>query len=1224
MLDTPKLTLKEAPMPDLLTLRLTQVAESDGQYRVELALEGAGSRQTANARFAFAVTEQERKELRWYLEDYLQDPHDPAPTIAARIEQRMVEIGTELFQKVFESNRDVTRLWACMFEHLAETRVEIITEVRDATAIPWELLHDPQTDTPLALRASSFVRTLSNPVQPPKLPSAAEKIRILLVICRPKGDNDVPFRSVASRLIKELSEEARATFDLHVLRPPTFEQLGRELRAAKARGEPYHIVHFDGHGVYDEYRNGRSVGNQSRQTDYRRGKRGYLVFENHALAHNFELVSGLTLGKVLIETDVPVLVLNACRSAHAEHVSDVQTSANVGVSARADREGQHERMQVFGSLAQEVMDAGAAGVVAMRYNVYVVTAAQFVTELYATLTQGLSLGEAVSRGRKNLADQPLREVVVEPLPLADWSVPVVYEAAPVTLFPKLEHTPQLTIMLNPAMATPTTTSISSNVPSEPDAGFFGRDETLLALDRAFDTQPVVLLQAYAGSGKTTTAAEFARWYALTGGIDGPVLWTSFEQYIPLPRVLDTLGRVFEPLLEQSNIQWLTLTDDQRREAALYVLSLIPVLWIWDNVEPIAGFPSGTPSVWSEQEQRELADFLWAARRTQAKFLLTSRRDERGWLGDLSACIQMPPMPLQERKQLARALAEKHGWKPNELGVFHPLLVYTQGNPLTITVLVGQAVRDGLRTKQQIDDFLDHLRAGEDAFEDEIIEGRTKSLGASLSYGFEHAFTVDESKILALLHFFQGFLNVDALGWMSHPEIGKLPEVRNLTRETSITLLERATEVGLLIAYGSGYYAIHPALPWYFKSLFEQYYVTDEQQQAATRAFVEAIGMLSSYYHDRYSTGTREAINILEAEEGNLLYTQQLARSNGWWSTLVKSMQGLRMLYDHTGRRATWRRLVDEIVSEYVDPITDEALPGREDYWRIITQYRVHLARQARNWKEVEHLQRTVVERDRQVAMSMLPLPADSLDGTQRNTLRTLAVSLHDLGEIQREIGQAECVIAYEEAFGLSKRTGNTQDAAICAFNLGNAYKNIPTIRDLAQAKHWYQYSLELQDKRDGLGRGRCLHQLGGVFYEYFLEGRAKNHLLQELLDHLNNALQFFYNELELLPSNAMNELAAAHHALGLIYQNVGDIDRALPHYRESIRYEELQNNFYGAGETRFNVAFTLVISGRFEDALLYAQAALRNFETYGTGAAEIIQKTQRLIAIIKEDMQRKT
>ena len=56
------------------------------------------------------------------------------------------------------------------------------------------------------------------------------------------------------------------------------------------------------------------------------------------------------------------------------------------------------------------------------------------------------------------------------------------------------------------------------MPERPDVGFYGRDETLYELDRAFDTDRIVLLHAYAGSGKTTTATEFTRWYALTGGI----------------------------------------------------------------------------------------------------------------------------------------------------------------------------------------------------------------------------------------------------------------------------------------------------------------------------------------------------------------------------------------------------------------------------------------------------------------------------------------------------------------------------------------------------------------------------------------------------------------------------------------------------------------------------------------------------------------------------------
>lgn len=499
-------------------LRLTQNAESENQYRVEVAFEGDGlPRQIATARFDFKLTAQDQEDLRWYLEDFLQYPLDPAPKIAARIEQRMVEIGTTLFKDIFQSGDDARDLWATLRERLDDTRVEIITEVREAAAIPWELIRDPKTDTPLSLRAHSFVRAHSQAAQRPRLPQTdTGPIRILLVICRPGGSDDVPFRSVASRLIKGLAESARDLFRLDVMRPPTFERLAKVLREAKDGGRPYHVVHFDGHGVYADVSPDNLsalVSNLSRLllSGPRAGAHGYLLFENPAEEKNAQLVDGPTLGKLLVETHVPVLVLNACRSAHA----DPQTEP---VAAHFS-EDPHAKVRAFGSLAHELMDAGVAGVVAMRYNVYVVTAAQFVAELYASLTQGHALGDAVTIGRKQLAAQPLREIAYDPLPLQDWLVPVVYEAAPIALFPRTTSEKKLTIKLSEAEATPARGTLDAKLPPSPDAGFFGRDETLLALDRAFDTQSIVLLHAYAGSGKTATAAEFGRWYSLTGGVE---------------------------------------------------------------------------------------------------------------------------------------------------------------------------------------------------------------------------------------------------------------------------------------------------------------------------------------------------------------------------------------------------------------------------------------------------------------------------------------------------------------------------------------------------------------------------------------------------------------------------------------------------------------------------------------------------------------------------------
>ena len=69
-----------------------------------------------------------------------------------------------------------------------------------------------------------------------------------------------------------------------------------------------------------------------------------------------------------------------------------------------------------------------------------------------------------------------------------------------------------------------------------------------------------------------------------------------------------------------------------------------MLWIWDNIEPVAGFPDGTDRAWTPPSRHELAAFLRdLADQTRCQVLLTSRRDERAWLGDLPTRVQVPPL-----------------------------------------------------------------------------------------------------------------------------------------------------------------------------------------------------------------------------------------------------------------------------------------------------------------------------------------------------------------------------------------------------------------------------------------------------------------------------------------------------------------------------------------------------------------------------------------------------
>ena len=1144
----------------MLTLRINHTAAG-----VEVTVEGDGPRRTEERPFEFRLLAQDAEDIRWYLEEYPIYPVEPMPRTAKRIEGRMREIGRELFRRALAGSD----AWGAVRDRLADARIEVESRLEDAL-VPWELMREPVADLPLALSVGSFVRRHSKAAMRahPTAPEAG-KTRILLAICRLEDDR-VGFRSVARQLIRGLSEAARQPFELEVLRPPTFEQLAKRLLEAKAEGKPFHAVHFDGHGLAGE-----------------------IFFENPEHEGNAEAVKAAALGRLLHETGVPLLILNACRSADSE---PREQPAQVG--------DLHERIRQFGSFAHAAMDYGASGVVAWRYSVFVGTAAKYMEDLYGALAKGLPLGEAGTMARKRLSAGG-RDI-------EDWTVPVVFEAAPIRLFPRAEAGLEIKVKAGGR--------VGSALPLAPDVGFIGRDETILRLDRTFDEQSVVLLHAYAGSGKTSTAAEFVRWYGETGGLAGPVLFTSFgDRKRRLPEVLDELGRVFEGALAKSGIQWLTLNDAERRDVALQVLRQVAVLWIWDNVEPIAGFPAGTASEWSAGEQEELADFLRAARATKAKFLLTSRRDERGWLHELPARIELPPMPFDECVQMTEALAKKLGRKLGDVEDWRPLLRFTQGNPLTLTVLVGQALRDGLRSGEQIAGFVEKLQAGEAVFEDEVSEGRTRSLAASLEYGFENAFSEGERKQLALLHLFQGFVNVDSLRIMGAPEAEWcLPEVKGLTREAGVALLDRAAEVGLLTELGGGYYRIHPALPWFFRRLFEQYY--SERRVAATRAFVEAMGELGSYYHNQYEDGNRDVIGALAAEEANLLYARNLARSNGWWDPVTSAMQGLRSLYGHTGRAAEWSRLVEEVVPDFVDPVTEGPLPGREEGWGLVTDYRVLLAEGARRLEEAERLEGLLVDWNRERVVPILAKPTHAWDAAEGNAVRTLAASLHELSEIHRERGSAACVDGYGEALALAERIADTQVAANCAFNLGRAYEDLGAVRDLALAEQWYQRSLELTATGDRMGQARCLGQLGCVAWERFRDAREASRPVGECFGHLKKAEEHYRQALGMFPASAVRELGTTHNQLGNIYDDAGQIDAALHHYRESIRYYGAMQDRFRAGQTRENVAITLARAGRLADARDWAKAALRDYQAC-ENADRWVVKTLKLLERIESDLQ---
>ncbi len=211
------------------------------------------------------------------------------------------------------------------------------------------------------------------------------------------------------------------------------------------------------------------------------------------------------------------------------------------------------------------------------------------------------------------------------------------------------------------------------------------------------------------------------------------------------------------------------------------------------------------------------------------------------------------------------------------------------------------------------------------------------------------------------------------------------------------------------------------------------------------------------------------IDALAAEEANLLHARTLARRHGRWRDAMGCMQGLRSLYQHLGRGAEWARLVGELVPDLVDPTTDRPLPDREDLWSLVAEYRVRIAREARDWAGAERLQNTCVAWDRDRAADALTVDPDQLDDAQRYRIRTLAVSLEALGNIQREQERADCVEQYQRAADLYRRIGASREEGIGAFNLVRK-----TALDRTPGFAWLRMEIA-----DDVGLGKMIVDAGG-------------------------------------------------------------------------------------------------------------------------------------------------
>lgn len=228
-----------------------------------------------------------------------------------------------------------------------------LTEAPDLLQIPWEFLYE----RPSFLSQSIYtplVRSLDLPrARPPR--SLTLPLRILGMVSRPQGFETLDVDAEQGKLEQALSAlRTKGMVELHWVERATLSDLNSAIGAP----DEVHVLHYIGHGAYDERTEG-----------------GILVLEDaQGRPHN---VTGEELGSLLYdERSLRLVVLNSCEGARSSHVDP------------------------FSGVASSLVEHQVAAVVGMQFEITDSAAITFAGSLYTALAQGFSIDAALAQTRK--------------------------------------------------------------------------------------------------------------------------------------------------------------------------------------------------------------------------------------------------------------------------------------------------------------------------------------------------------------------------------------------------------------------------------------------------------------------------------------------------------------------------------------------------------------------------------------------------------------------------------------------------------------------------------------------------------------------------------------------------------------------------------------------------------------------------------------------------------
>jgi tetratricopeptide (TPR) repeat protein len=1107
-----------------------------------------------------------------------------------------VTFGRRLFDTVFSGA--VGALWTA---RLAEARplrqaVRLVLRVDPKTArpllnLPWEYLHDGHDF--LALHWRTPISRLPWGLPSVSLPPLTEPLRLLVLIAAPLGLSQNMILNTAREedLILEATAAAHRDRRLQVEFAPAGSP--EALEAALREWDP-HLLHFTGHGVFDEEKD-----------------TGYLLMETAAGREN--QVSNTAFAEILERRgkSLRLVFLSACQSAVAP------------------------RGEGYADLAPRLLEAGIPAVVAMQFSVLNRSAMDFGSVFYKGLADRDPIDAALTEARGKLHAEGLNRV--------DFAVPVLFLADPACL----EVDP---VAFRPSDRLETPLDLTGVTVAQ---RFVGRSAELRLLQTNLDPDHgpwrAAILHGLGGMGKTVLAARLAermaprldgvkslRMSPVTSARDVLDQLTGFLQVNQLrlghPRISDLVRIKDEPLPLEA-----------KAAALCEVLRGLKLLVIFDNCEDVLPYGRTVSRARQTQEEAEaetaeepssdpalltLFRLLLEGVPGPSRFLFTSRVDfdpleagrlsnavghldlsELGFRDAVYLMETLPPLDALPVAVISNVTAQPDAEPPIEALSKRDLYERLGGHPYTLNLFAEHA-----RRSSPAEVLADLSGVRKELLEVTLLDRAAAALPESAALLLRRAAVYEEA------------VPLEGLAFLLGDERDAMPPVEDeLAALLGWGLLARPP--------GTDAYAVHALVRDWARSLW-----TEEERVGWLRRAAEYWLSLG-----RESTSLELALNA----RYYLFLAGNYERAGGIVQMAFKYLFRwgqielvLRLLNESIGTLKGDSRAIALCNRATLYQGLGDYATARRDYEAVLKQFeqsgrKSHVAVALHELGVLHQLQGEYPEARTRYERS---LAINKELGDKAGIARNLG-QLGILYQLQGEYPEART--RYEQSLTIDQELGDKAGIAINLYQLGNVHF---LLGEYPEARTRYEQSLAIaQELGDKVGIARSLHQLGILHQNQgeYPEARARYEQSLAILQELGNKAEIArslhqlgmlhqYQE-EYPEARARYEqslaiaqelgdkagIARSLHQLGILHQYQEEYPEARARYEQSLAILQELGDKAGIAGSLHQLSILAKVEGNYNDAVWYASHAFAMLDQLGSPERDVAGRT---LAHLRETM----